>query len=519
MAGLLDFLDSPETQLGLGLLSAGGPTMQPMSFGQRLAGALGQVQAQRTAAEERALKQRLVEAQIGNYNSEIESRKATAAKTNGLLNIAGALLGGGQQQEQPAPQSPPVGGAQSGAGQVANALAQATPQQRVSMISRMSEDQVAGLKAIGLDVTEIWKTTRPDMQVHNGYVYNKNGVQPGFLPSINQSANGQTTVTIPGADGMPRVMVPQGATEAVSAFTSAAKRAENQNTLLPPDRLGLDGRPILATVDQAVQQATGNGQPTASVAAPAAMNLSGTPQEQLALIQRIADPTYRQEALSAWQVKYGNGGVPGIASNRPAGGPIQFSGPLDQKAGEAKIDLSRKAGEQVNDAWIKNSYEPVLTAGRDAQTAIENVTIARQALSGLGNTGWGTETKAVAANVLTSLGIGSKNAAMFAANAERFNQVASTRLWAELAAQKGPQTEGDAKRAQAVYAKLSNVTESNAFILDLAQARAQRDAMKSQFYSHALPMAKERGALNEIDTEWSSRAPSIFDMPSMQRWK
>lgn len=78
MAGLLDFLDSPDAQLGLGLLAAGGPSMTPMSFGQRLAGAMQGVQAQRAAAEERALKKQLIEAQIGNYGSEAEYRRAQA---------------------------------------------------------------------------------------------------------------------------------------------------------------------------------------------------------------------------------------------------------------------------------------------------------------------------------------------------------------------------------------------------------------------------------------------------------
>ncbi len=78
MAGLLDFLDSPDAQLGLGLLAAGGPSMKPMSFGQRLAGAMQGVQAQRAAAEERALKKQLIEAQIGNYGSEAEYRRAQA---------------------------------------------------------------------------------------------------------------------------------------------------------------------------------------------------------------------------------------------------------------------------------------------------------------------------------------------------------------------------------------------------------------------------------------------------------
>ena len=81
--GLLDALQSPEAQLGLGLLSAAGPSAVPMSFGQRLGGAMQQFQAAKIAEEERrqkaamqALQAQLINAQIGETQAQAKQREA-----------------------------------------------------------------------------------------------------------------------------------------------------------------------------------------------------------------------------------------------------------------------------------------------------------------------------------------------------------------------------------------------------------------------------------------------------------
>lgn len=81
--GLLDALQSPEAQLGLGLLSAAGPSAVPTSFGQRLGGAMQQFQAAKIAEEERrqkaamqALQAQLINAQIGETQAQAQQRQA-----------------------------------------------------------------------------------------------------------------------------------------------------------------------------------------------------------------------------------------------------------------------------------------------------------------------------------------------------------------------------------------------------------------------------------------------------------
>ena len=83
--GLLDALQSPDGQLGLGLLAAAGPSATPMSFGQRLSGAMQQFQAAKIAEEERrqkaamqALQARLIESQIGETQAQALQRQAAA---------------------------------------------------------------------------------------------------------------------------------------------------------------------------------------------------------------------------------------------------------------------------------------------------------------------------------------------------------------------------------------------------------------------------------------------------------
>jgi len=169
-----------------------------------------------------------------------------------------------------------------------------------------------------------------------------------------------------------------------------------------------------------------------------------------------------------------------------------------------------------NDDWIKNSYRPTLDAAKSADNMLTNV----QSLRNIDiNTGWGTEAKAAAANALSGLGIAPKNAEMFAANAQKFQSQAMTRLWEVLNTAKGPQTEGDADRAKATFAALKNTNEANQFILDLAEANARRDKLKAQFYGEAMPVARDSGYMTAVDRKWQQIQRSVWDDPIMAKWR
>jgi hypothetical protein len=120
------------------------------------------------------------------------------------------------------------------------------------------------------------------------------------------------------------------------------------------------------------------------------------------------------------------------------------------------------------------------------------------------------------AGVLGALGV--PQAQQFAGNAQKFQSAAMDRLWTTLNDAKGMQTEGDAERAKQTFARLENTPKANMFILDLAQAKAERDRLKAQYFRQALPFAQKNGDLQEIERRWSEKAPSVWSLPMMQKW-
>jgi hypothetical protein len=71
----------------------------------------------------------------------------------------------------------------------------------------------------------LFKAGRPDMQVTNGYAYDKNRQQPGYLPQLNISSNGQATQVQIGPNGQPVVSAPQGAVGTYGAYQNAQGQA------------------------------------------------------------------------------------------------------------------------------------------------------------------------------------------------------------------------------------------------------------------------------------------------------
>jgi hypothetical protein len=68
----------------------------------------------------------------------------------------------------------------------------------------------------------LYKRGTPDMQVTNGYAYDKNKLGAGFMPSLSTSQDGKTSMVRIGQDGLPVVTSPQGALETYNAYQQAA---------------------------------------------------------------------------------------------------------------------------------------------------------------------------------------------------------------------------------------------------------------------------------------------------------
>ena len=117
MAGLLDALNSDEGMQALGLLAAAGPSATPMSFGQRLFGAMQQDQARRTEAEDRKAKQQMQQLQLQallQQAAEQKRMRENEDKFRGMISSPqmdasqAALSGGGGPTLANAAQMKPV---------------------------------------------------------------------------------------------------------------------------------------------------------------------------------------------------------------------------------------------------------------------------------------------------------------------------------------------------------------------------------------------------------------------------
>ncbi|WP_133434418.1 hypothetical protein [Achromobacter xylosoxidans] len=178
--------------------------------------------------------------------------------------------------------------------------------------------------------------------------------------------------------------------------------------------------------------------------------------------------------------------------------------------------VAQDAAKSINSDWLSNSYRPALDDGKAASDLSSSLAAFRSIPL---ETGWGTETKAAAANLLTSLGIAPESVQQYATDAQRFQSVAMDRLQNALMLQKGPQTEGDAQRAAQTFARLSNTPAANQFIVDFAQAQANQRMRKAQYYEAALPLAQRDGDLSRVDREWRKIQGSLWNDPIMAQYR
>lgn len=163
---------------------------------------------------------------------------------------------------------------------------------------------------------------------------------------------------------------------------------------------------------------------------------------------------------------------------------------------------------EINKNWLTNDLAPVQQAGKVANSTLENVKI----LKGLDfNTGFGTEAKLAGANLLAALGV--KDPEKFATSGQIFQSKVYESLVDTLSKQKGPQTEKDFQNIQKTYAQLKNTPQANAFLFDVAEAKAMQDQRKAQYYEKAVSNEKIRRNLPQINTEWGKVSGSIFDLP------
>lgn len=394
------------------------------------------------------------------------------------------------------------------------------------LLSQMTPDTIAALKVFAdIDLTEPYKLSRPNWQNINGNLVNTNapGFQGGFQPGVQISQDGKATLMTIGPDGLPRIQAAPGSLETFADFEDRKNAANARYQVIKVWNPVTQREEYVSQADivagrggsapTTTQPTRGNGRTPIG----GGQNLSPALQE---LIRRDAEAN----GITNPTTSFTGAGPRQMYSVAPTGTRQTTPTPTSTggqgfAAGPSSAErASADAFGKINDVWLKSSYEPVVSAGNAANETLASIQAARQTLGRIGQTGWGTEAKAYAANVLVGLGVSSKNAEMYATNVQQFQNIAMTNLKTALDAASGPQTEGDAERGAKLFASLQNTPQANEFILDLSEAKAQRDAMKAKFFQEALPVARAKGDLQEVEREWQKRAPSIFSLPSMRKW-
>lgn len=507
--GLLDnlpeALTSDQGLLGLALMASGAPRAGGRtSLGEGLLGAAQMVAAQKRAREAAAMKAQLQQAQMGLLGAQLKNTEAQAAEHAAKSAKMQALLGSlqnwmsGQRDVQGA-NADTVAQTGNLAPTVQNgAIQQQSLQQRAQSNPLFGIPQQAIQADLafndGKGIAEmLFKRGAPNIDFINGVAVDKNRTQAGAsIPQISNEGRASQLLPDPTAPGGYRVVVPPGAMEAFSGYTSAAEAAKAPYTLVDAYKDGVPGKVPLSSI-------VGNRPPPMQQTQQQAQPGRFDPLEMA-----------RAEAISSGkQVDYNIGGQRGSFGGGGQDGFLQTGPSAREKATTETTTLG-------NQTFMKDSYTPALQAGDAARSTITSVQSARNALSKLGTTGWGTETRAAAASVLGALGV--PQADRFATNAQQFEAAIGQQNWTLLNAAKGPQTEGDAQRAAKTLASLKGTPAYNAFNLDLTQAMAERDAMKADYFRKALPFAQKNGDLQEIERRWLNVMPSIWKSPIMQKW-
>jgi hypothetical protein len=235
------------------------------------------------------------------------------------------------------------------------------------------------------------------------------------------------------------------------------------------------------------------------------------------LMIRKSNPINDAEIATALQNHVKSLGLPPLdPSQIPQTGRGMERAPETIKAAEASAVLPPAAQTAMNTDFIDKEYRPTQERARANRERIARL----DTLDNLKmDTGWGTSAKVYGARVLEGLGMAPESAKNAAIDATVFNQALMTEMWQLLVAQKGVQTEGDAKRAQATFAQLDNPVEANKFVNAFSRAVLEQENAKAKFYSQHIGGKVKSGDPYTLEAEWQAQQKSIFDHPALAKFK
>jgi hypothetical protein len=175
-----------------------------------------------------------------------------------------------------------------------------------------------------------------------------------------------------------------------------------------------------------------------------------------------------------------------------------------------------KAEQGARGTLLVKEYGDVSAAAKLAAKTLPAIEGNLNILNNGFKTGFGTETIAAGANVLSALGV--PNAEKFATNAQTFLGSATQAVLQKQLEQKGPQTESDAQRIQQTGAQLGNTVQANQFMLSTAKAQLKRDMEQRNFYDS---WWKQNKTYDGAESAWYSGegGKSLFDRPELKAYK
>jgi hypothetical protein len=412
MPGILDFLNTPDAQLGMGLLAAGGPTTDPnqTGIGQRIAGAMQSTrnsqlqQAQIAEAQQKAMLQRVQLQNEMNWQNMLGGGQST-----GLPQSTPSAFSGSSQPSpmtgMPAPSGVSAMGGAVGGSSAAPASSSATGPMGLPLLPGRNAQESTQL-ALGLgragymqavatqggpqtDIAKLMIQAGIDpksalgVQMTQQAIAKTNYIAPisgrpgGYLANADGSIKQLPHVpdgftAIQGADGQFHMVPVDGGLAAMqqSAGATALGKAGAEPTVAYKGNT-----PIFSTKAQDVGRANGAspapaGQPAYSAAfnglPPAQGGMSssfqGPPEQVLPLIAGMKDPQERANAYDAYSRQMTGGGTTqGAAAPNGEATPVPALGAV----------ANSNAAQQASATTMHSSYANLQSSNSTAQAALE----------------------------------------------------------------------------------------------------------------------------------------------------
>lgn len=227
------------------------------------------------------------------------------------------------------------------------------------------------------------------------------------------------------------------------------------------------------------------------------------------------EPKVIGSADNAWVVEKQVGPEAYMMVNARNGDRKYVGDPSPKVTVAPQISVLNKQEERYRTKGVDDFYDNVMPSARSAQTQNGRL---QSIINNPLDTGSFTEANATLKGWAVALGLPSENVKSYVANAQKFRADAADLVLAKQLAQKGPQTESDARRLEQTVPNLGNVRDANEYIARFAIAQNNFAIKKSEFMRARIESGTPPG---NAESEWNNGPGnySLFDDPVMKAFK